>query len=77
MPSWRRCTKLPHHHPFAVCVVVEIQANGKADDKKDEGGEGGVTLKDQSVLQAKLTKLAIQIGYGGQWRMPCIMCINN
>jgi len=32
-----------------------------------QGGEGEVSIgrKEKSVLQAKLTKLAIQIGYGG------------
>jgi len=32
-----------------------------------KGGEGEVTIgrKEKSVLQGKLTKLAIQIGYGG------------
>lgn len=29
------------------------------------GGEGGSHKKEKSVLQAKLTKLAIQIGYAG------------
>lgn len=29
-------------------------------------GEGGMKLKHQSVLQTKLTKLAIQIGYAGK-----------
>ena len=38
-----------------------------ADEKhaKDKDGEG--KKKEQSVLQAKLTKLALQIGYGGKY----------
>jgi len=34
-----------------------------------QGGEAEVTIgrKEKSVLQAKLTKLAIQIGYGGAY----------
>jgi len=37
------------------------------DDVILQGGEAEVTIgrKEKSVLQAKLTKLAIQIGYGG------------
>ena len=33
--------------------------------QKEEGGGGGGHKKEKSVLQAKLTKLAIQIGYAG------------
>ena len=48
---------------------MQSQANGNAGaEKKEEegeGGEGGIKIKNQSVLQAKLTKLAIQIGYAG------------
>jgi len=37
------------------------------DDVTVQGGEAEATIgrKEKSVLQAKLTKLAIQIGYGG------------
>jgi Ca2+ transporting ATPase len=38
------------------------------DKDKEEGGEGdtgGFKVKERSILQAKLTKLAIQIGYAG------------
>jgi hypothetical protein len=39
----------------------------ESDEKhaKDKDGEG--KKKEQSVLQAKLTKLALQIGYGGKY----------
>lgn len=33
--------------------------------QREEGGGGGGHKKEKSVLQAKLTKLAIQIGYAG------------
>lgn len=33
--------------------------------KKEEAAEGGHGKKERSVLQTKLTRLAIQIGYGG------------
>ncbi len=38
------------------------------DDAKDAGGDdetSGFKVKERSILQAKLTKLAIQIGYAG------------
>lgn len=44
-----------------------------ADATAEEGGEGEKTKKkkksrkEKSVLQTKLTKLAIQIGYFGEW----------
>ena len=30
--------------------------------------------KEKSVLQSKLTKLAIQIGYGGKWLIARVEC---
>lgn len=46
------------------------KANGKSDDNGDNDDEkpkvqAETARKEKSVLQAKLTKLAIQIGYGG------------
>lgn len=38
--------------------------DGKAEEKEKGDGED---KKERSVLQAKLTRLAIQIGYGGGW----------
>lgn len=44
----------------------------KGADTDDDAGQGGPSTeepeakKDKSVLQAKLTKLAIQIGYAGK-----------
>lgn len=47
----------------------------KGADTDDDAGQGGPSTegepeakKDKSVLQAKLTKLAIQIGYAGKYR---------
>jgi hypothetical protein len=40
-----------------------------ADPQKDTAGEeesGGLKVKERSILQAKLTRLAIQIGYAGE-----------
>ena len=54
---------------------MQSQANGNvgAEKKEEEGegGEGGIKIKNQSVLQAKLTKLAIQIGYAGLHNSLC------
>lgn len=58
---------------FRICLLylVQSQANGNAagaEEKKgdtEEEEEAKIKLKNQSVLQAKLTKLAIQIGYAG------------
>ncbi|KRZ28072.1 Plasma membrane calcium-transporting ATPase 3, partial [Trichinella pseudospiralis] len=50
-----------HHHG---------QANLKPDKKRDEQQQPqqqSYTKKERSVLQAKLTRLAIQIGYGGSF----------
>lgn len=46
----------------------DAKLNGEANQKEEEKAaeERGVKLKNQSVLQAKLTKLAIQIGYAGK-----------
>ncbi len=40
-----------------------------SDQDKEEAGDddtGGFKVKERSILQAKLTKLAIQIGYAGE-----------
>lgn len=48
-------------------TVPEAVENGSGPKKEKEGGGGGGGgKKEQSVLQAKLTKLAIQIGYAGK-----------
>lgn len=53
-----------------MCWLLEAKTNGEAnklDDSQEKGeDEGAVKLKNQSVLQTKLTKLAIQIGYAGK-----------
>lgn len=38
----------------------------KGEDEEDNAAETKLKKKEQSVLQAKLTKLAIQIGYAGK-----------
>ena len=64
--------------PF-VCFCHTLDPNGNnheatelqavtVEDGKDEAAEdenGGFKVKERSILQAKLTKLAIQIGYAG------------
>lgn len=46
-----------------------MDKGGETDDDAAGGGKSGESeepaKKDKSVLQAKLTKLAIQIGYAG------------
>jgi len=44
---------------------VAPDTNAPNDAENEGKGEGGINLKQQSVLQTKLTKLAIQIGYAG------------
>lgn len=45
----------------------KTKSKNKDDDKeKDKDEETKFKKKEQSVLQAKLTKLAIQIGYAGK-----------
>lgn len=51
--------------------TVDNQKEGKSDksdnpEKKDEEVKKKVTRKEKSVLQSKLTRLAIQIGYAGK-----------
>lgn len=41
------------------------QERASTPQKEEGGGGGGGHKKEKSVLQAKLTKLAIQIGYAG------------
>ena len=47
---------------------IEMNSKGKKHEEEEEGEDeesNKSKKKEQSVLQAKLTKLAIQIGYGG------------
>jgi hypothetical protein len=48
--------------------LSEKQKKKKKDDEDDdhEKSDNKMKKKEQSVLQAKLTKLAIQIGYAGK-----------
>jgi hypothetical protein len=64
-----------------LCFVFELDPNGNnhdatelqvvvPDDAKETGDDddtGGFKVKERSILQAKLTKLAIQIGYAGKY----------
>lgn len=50
--------------------MKQMDKSADTDDDATGGGQSGdqeePAKKDKSVLQAKLTKLAIQIGYAGQ-----------
>lgn len=46
-------------------VKIDATANHQSDDRKASESEPSAPRKEKSVLQAKLTKLAIQIGYAG------------
>jgi len=46
-------------------VILVTSEKIDADVESEKEGEKAVSLKHQSVLQSKLTRLAIQIGYGG------------
>ena len=56
---------------FIFCYLFVFKAKkanaggDAASQKSDESGGGESKLKHQSVLQTKLTRLAIQIGYAG------------
>ncbi|EAT42936.1 AAEL005561-PA [Aedes aegypti] len=55
------------HHPAlkSQTTVDSITSDDGEEGKGNGGGGGGHGGKEKSVLQAKLTKLAIQIGYAG------------
>ncbi|XP_062712698.1 plasma membrane calcium-transporting ATPase 1 isoform X6 [Aedes albopictus] len=55
------------HHPAlkSQTTVDSITSDDGEEGKSSGGGGGGHGGKEKSVLQAKLTKLAIQIGYAG------------
>jgi Ca2+ transporting ATPase len=48
---------------------------GKQDEEEEEKNENKLKKKEQSVLQAKLTKLAIQIGYAGMTIAICTVIV--
>lgn len=48
---------------FLTFFLVQGETTSKGPDTKEEGA---INMKNQSVLQTKLTKLAIQIGYAGE-----------
>lgn len=50
----------------ALLIKGKVDGTVAPDDSKD-AGEDGEAKKDRSVLQAKLTRLAIQIGYAGSF----------
>lgn len=56
-----------NEHKAGDKKTVDNQKEGKSDnpEKKEEEVKKKVTRKEKSVLQSKLTRLAIQIGYAG------------
>jgi Ca2+ transporting ATPase len=71
---------IPYTGSFDGIALTELKSegfNGSAAGSKDAKAEEA-PKKDQSVLQAKLTRLAIQIGYAGSFVAVCtvlILCI--
>lgn len=57
-----------------------VDGNHAAKSDQNHAGGGGAAKeepqkgKEKSVLQAKLTKLAIQIGYAGKHFFSCSIC---
>lgn len=51
------------HHEATELQAVTVEQNEEADGGDNENA--GFKVKERSILQAKLTKLAIQIGYAG------------
>lgn len=60
-------------HPTAANATKEEEkkeenGNGEpVEPEEQQKAAGGGGLKEKSVLQTKLNKLAIQIGYAGRW----------
>ena len=50
--------------------AIELNEKNKTkkEEEEEEKNDSKLKKKEQSVLQAKLTKLAIQIGYGGKFK---------
>uniref|UniRef100_A0A158R686 Calcium-transporting ATPase n=1 Tax=Syphacia muris TaxID=451379 RepID=A0A158R686_9BILA len=59
-----------------IVVLIDSKADGTIDiEESKESIEDGDSKKDRSVLQAKLTRLAIQIGYAGSFIALCTVLI--
>lgn len=56
---------LPGEDPEAIELNDKKTKSKKDDEKEEKEEDNKMKKKEQSVLQAKLTKLAIQIGYAG------------
>lgn len=55
---------------------VRNNKHSKEEEEGEEGGASGGGGHEKSVLQAKLTKLAIQIGYAGKaYRFKYLVCV--
>ena len=58
-------------------VVPEANDEGDGEAGGGEDNESGFKVKQRSILQAKLTKLAIQIGYAGQFSFASVLNKQN
>jgi hypothetical protein len=45
--------------------LQEVVSDKDKEAAGDDDDTGGIKMKERSILQAKLTKLAIHIGYAG------------
>ena len=54
------------HEVASIADERTSKIKGTDSPKKEEEPKSSSMLKDQSILQAKLTKLAVQIGYAGK-----------
>lgn len=67
--------------PKTVDIQVPPAVDGSgpvpSSDRPDTAHEEAPERKEKSVLQAKLTKLAIQIGYAGKFSIYCCFRTSN
>ena len=73
------CPRLAHGQYIGLRSVIlsenqwflKFQVKNKNNDDEDEGDNGG----SHSILQAKLTRLAIRIGYMGKQQLFVLVCL--
>ena len=56
----------PNGNSHEVTELQEVTAEGSKEGAADDEESSGFKVKERSILQAKLTRLAIQIGYAGK-----------
>ena len=69
------------HNATSNTIGNKIMEDGEADQtdaaQKEKEEKSHSSRKEKSVLQSKLTRLAIQIGYGGMRLIGCIRRVNT